>query len=66
MKITTDQIKAIPAGAKMTFTLDNQRSFHSSISLVSYVQCNYPELGVRYKCSSNRKALELTIEAIKL
>jgi len=66
MKITTDQIKAIKVGTKVTFPLDNQKAFHSSTNLVSYVQNNYPELGVRYKCSSNRKALELTIEAIKL
>lgn len=65
MKITTEIIKAIPQGVKMTFPCDNKKAIHSARGLVSYVQ-NIATDGRKFKCNANMETLELTIEAIQL
>ena len=61
--VTTEKLKAIPKGGKVTFHVGHPRKLQSARSLAGQTWKHYPELGVRFRCSCNYETSEITIYA---
>ncbi|WP_321331816.1 hypothetical protein [uncultured Bacteroides sp.] len=63
-RITVKELRKIKPGNKRTYRLPGPRALNNAKTVTSYATTSYPELGVKYKLTTNRAALEVTIEAI--
>lgn len=63
-KITTERLRQLKAGEKMTYKMDHPKDLNNARSTASYTQLSYPELGVVFSVCVNRPKMEVTIEAV--
>lgn len=66
MKVGVNEILNIPKGAKQTFKVDKPKDFMCVRSAASYAHLTNPELGVKFKTSINRSAMEITVISIPI
>lgn len=65
MKITVDEIKAIPAGGSITRKFSAGKEAYSAANTVQYVKRTHkrPD-GKTYKCSTNWELQEFTVRVV--
>lgn len=65
MKVTAEDIKAIPPGEHRVFRLESPKALNSAQVMVTYVRYTYPNPAIEaYKCKKDWAKNEITVTAI--
>ncbi len=65
MRVTAEDIKAIPSGEQRVFQCESPKAMNSAQAMTAYVRRTYPNPTIeRYKCYKNWDNNEITITAI--